>query len=174
MSRTWESDARRLGIDPAAVRAGPLKPIPRPGRWIIRLPGYRPKFDNQLIGRHPMMIHRLKRRDALMMDKARLAFAVPQASIYRRRVTLTIVDRFRRLPDDAAPLKSFCDALTNAGLIVDDSRQWLEMVFPPTFIRGAARETTIVIEDLVDPSETQPPRESGVAYPDDDTAHEEG
>jgi hypothetical protein len=82
-----------------------------------------------------------------MVNRAALAFGVPGA-VGRRRLRLTIRGRFGAFPDDTAPLKSLWDALKRSGLILDDSREWLEFVWPPTYERGG-KETVIELEDLI-------------------------
>jgi hypothetical protein len=115
--------------------------------WTIRIDGWRPALDNELMHCHWRKKHSLKRRDASQMVRAALAYNVPAATT-RRRLTLTIRQATGRFPDDSAPLKSLWDALKRAGLIVDDSRDWLEFVWPPTFERGP-KGTIIQLEDIV-------------------------
>lgn len=108
--------------------------------------GFTPTRDNQLIYVHWATARRLKRHDADVIARAAVALAIPRAT-GRRRVTLMVRSRFRRLPDDTAYLKSFLDALVKAGLLVDDSREWMELTFPPTYLKGP-KQTTITLEDL--------------------------
>lgn len=132
---------------PGEVSGGPARnPYPGyPGRWVMEIPGWCPTFDNKL-KRVPMAAHRLKKHDANIVGRAALIFGVP-AAIGRRRLRLTIRNRFGSFPDDSAPLKSLWDALKSNGLLVDDSRDWLEFVWPPTYER-AAKATVIDLEDI--------------------------
>lgn len=123
-----------------------LKPGPTETRWTLTISGWRPTLDNQLIYKPWYKARALKRRDARVIAAAALVHGVPKATV-RRRLTLTISQPTGTFPDDTAPLKSLWDALVKAGLLVDDSREWLEMVWPPTFVRGP-RSTTIVLEDI--------------------------
>ena len=130
-----------------------MKP-PAPGRteattraWTMVIPGWAPANDNALVYRHWAKARARKRRDAEVLASAAVIFGVPKATT-RRRLTLTIRGPFGRFPDDTAPLKSLWDGLVKAGLLVDDSREWLEFVWPPTFERAKERETVLVLEDL--------------------------
>jgi hypothetical protein len=115
-------------------------------KWVMEIPGWRPALDNELMRCHWRKKHGLKKRDVGQIAFAALAYGVPRATM-RRRVTLTIRQAIGPFPDDTAPLKSFWDALKRNGLIVDDSREWLEFVWPPTFIRGP-KGTIIELEDI--------------------------
>jgi hypothetical protein len=117
-----------------------------PRRWTMEIPGWAPTLDNRLVYAHWSVARRRKRRDAEVVGMAALVYGVPRAT-GRRRLRLTIRGRFGRFPDDPAPLKSLWDALVKNGLLVDDSREWLEMAWPPTFERGPKR-TVIELEDV--------------------------
>ncbi len=121
-------------------------PAPTETRWTMTIPGWAPTFDNRLKC-HPMVAHRRKKRDADVVATAALVFGVPKAT-GKRRLAVTIRGRYGRFPDDFAPFKSLLDALVRAGLLVDDARQWCEVVFPPTFERAMAKETVLVLEDI--------------------------
>lgn len=113
-------------------------------RYTLDIPGWRPALLNELLG-HPLKAHRLKKRDAEQLWKARLAYGVPVAET-PRRVSFTITDRFRGgLPDPDAPLKSLLDGLKRSGLIRDDSAAWCRWD-APVFNRGS-KGTVIVLED---------------------------
>lgn len=116
------------------------------GPWTLEIPGWRPVLDNQLVYVHWATARRRKRADADMLMQAAFALGVPMAT-RRRRLTLTIRQERGRFPDDTAPWKSLLDACVKAGLLVDDSREWLELSWPPTFERGA-KGTVILLEDL--------------------------
>lgn len=133
---------------PADPPPSPLPTRPHvPGqRWVMVVPGWRPTLDNDLIYRPRWVASSRKRRDTEVVARAALAYGVPRAA-GKRRLTLTIRGRYSTFPDDSAPLKSLWDALVKAELLVDDSREWLEFVWPPTFERGK-KETVIALEDI--------------------------
>ena len=115
-------------------------------RWAIDIPGWTPCLDNRLVGAHPMTVHKLKRRDVEAIGIAALCCGVPRATT-RRRVAVTLRDRYGSFPDDTAPWKSLLDALVRNRLLVDDSRRWCELAFPPTFERGP-KGCVIELEDI--------------------------
>lgn len=131
-------------------------------KWVLTIPGWSPVLVNDLIGRHPMVIHRRKRRDREMIARAMLVYRVPRAT-GPRRVRFAITGRYGRLPDPDACLKSGLDALTYTGAIVDDSAEWCEWSIP-TYERGR-KATVIELEDI--------DRAPAIRYPDDDSAFEE-
>ena len=122
-----------------------IEPAPA-GKWTLVIPGFTPTRDNQLIYVHWATARRLKRHDANVIARAAVAYGVPKAT-GRRRVTLTVQSRFRRLPDDTAYLKSALDGLVHAGLLVDDSREWMDLTWPPEYLKGP-KQTTIELENL--------------------------
>jgi Holliday junction resolvase RusA-like endonuclease len=68
----------------------------------------------------------------------------------RRRVAVRVANphyRGRNVPDPLSPLKSLLDALVQAGLLVDDSERWCEIVVPVKYVSGE-KSTTIFLEDL--------------------------
>jgi hypothetical protein len=121
------------------------KAMPRPATYRMDIPGWRPALINDLVGRHPMAIHKRKGRDLKQVATACLVFGVPKATT-RRRVRLTISGRYGRFPDDDSPFKSVLDALVRCGALVDDSREWCECD-EPRFVRGP-RFTVIELEDI--------------------------
>lgn len=131
-------------------------------KWVLTIPGWSPVLVNNLIGQHPMVVHRRKRRDREMVARAMLVYGVPRATGLRR-VRFTITGRYGQFPDPDACLKSGLDALVRAGAIVDDSARWCEWSIP--IYRRGSQETVIELED-VDPA-------PAVRYPDDDTVSEE-
>jgi hypothetical protein len=66
-----------------------------------------------------------------------------------RRVFLNVRGPFSVWPDPTAYAKTILDALTVNGLIVDDSAEWCEFVYPPTYARGP-KLTVLRLEDLAD------------------------
>lgn len=118
------------------------------GRHEFTIPGFRPATINELTkkGNH-FSASRLKKRDRLAV--ALHSRHVPKA-IRRRRVSVevTLAGRMRVVDPDALH-KSTLDALVAAGLLVDDSPAWVE-IGPMVQIRGAAKATRIILDDLDD------------------------
>jgi Holliday junction resolvase RusA-like endonuclease len=72
---------------------------------------------------------------------------VPPAAGKRRvSLTLTLAPRQRGADPDAYR-KSLLDALTHAGMLLDDNRQGVELG-PVQFIRGEHKATAILLEDV--------------------------
>lgn len=113
-------------------------------RYRLEVPGWAPCRLNRLLG-HPLKAHRLKRKDADMLARAKLVYGVPDAT-GPRRLRLTITQPRGRFGDPDGPLKSFLDACTTARLIVDDSARWATWEVP-VFVRGP-KGTVVEIEDL--------------------------
>jgi hypothetical protein len=119
-----------------------------PARHVLVIPGWHPARLNDLMGGgHWARRHRLKKADRQLVAAYTKAAGVPQAT-GRRRVSLelTLAPR-QRAADPDAYWKSALDALVACGLLVDDSRQQLQLG-TVTFRRGPARQTRIVLEDL--------------------------
>lgn len=117
------------------------------GRWTLDIPGWRPTLANELVKaerRHWGMAATLKKRDAKKLIDEAVAQKVPPAS--RKRLVRFVIYCPSKFPDKDAPLKSFLDGLTTAGLILDDSETWCEWE-KPSFRRGPKR-TIITLEDM--------------------------
>lgn len=107
---------------------------------------WRPVFANELLKAHWGTAAKRKRIDRQMVQVHALRDGIPRAT-GRRRVRLTIAGPWRRPPDPDAPLKSTLDALTAAGLLIDDSARWCQFD-PPEFVRAPEFSTTIELTDL--------------------------
>jgi hypothetical protein len=117
------------------------------GPWEVFIDGYQPCTLNEMIGRHPMAIHRRKKKDRGVIAAAFLIAGVPRATT-KRCVTLTItLGPRQRRHDDDNQWKSLLDAMTFIGALVDDSPRWLERM-PVRYARGARRATKITLEDV--------------------------
>lgn len=114
--------------------------------YFVVIPGYRLPLLNELLRSHPIRRARLKREAAELVWGYALVAGVPRAT-GRRRVSLWVVAPWRRLPDPDSADKALLDALVSAGLLVDDSAEWVERT-EPVFVRGKRVETTITLEDL--------------------------
>ncbi len=77
---------------------------------------------------------------------ARLAGAT--GAVTKRRLTLTLIlGKHCKRCDRDAPWKHLLDGMKQAGLIVNDSPDWLEAM-PLEFEKGPVRATRIVLEDV--------------------------
>lgn len=114
----------------------------------LTIPDWYPCSDNRLVGAHWSRVRARKRIDADMVAAYALRDRVPRAT-GRRRVGLRVeVPPSRGTPPDPTNLlKSCLDALVKAGLLVDDSGQWCE-VLPPVVTAGEALVTRITLEDV--------------------------
>jgi hypothetical protein len=117
------------------------------GPWEVFIDGYQPCTLNEMIGRHPMVIHRRKKKDRGVIAAAFLIARVPRATT-KRRVTLTItLGPRQREHDDDNVWKSLLDACVFIGALVDDKPKWLERM-PVQYERGERRSTRITLEDI--------------------------
>jgi hypothetical protein len=117
-------------------------------RYELHIPGWRPALDNELFRLHWSRRLSRKRHDAQVLATAALALGVPRAT-GPRRLGVTIYGRYHRgaVPDDPAPYKSLLDGLVHAGLLVDDSAEYLELVWPPHYLPGP-RATHLTLEEI--------------------------
>jgi hypothetical protein len=90
----------------------------------LTIPNWRPVRLNVLLKAHHYTKTRLKRADAEMVALYALKLRIPEAKC-RRRVDLHLVPGAGQSECDAdAFWKSGLDALTRAGLLVDDRPKW--------------------------------------------------
>lgn len=113
----------------------------------ITIPDWLPPRLNQARGRHWHAEHKLKREAIeFVFFYARLCNVPPATG--RRRVTLRVtLEPRRRQPDRDAYDKILLDALTRAGMLLDDSDRGLEGRMEVEFQRGAENKTEIVLEE---------------------------
>lgn len=115
----------------------------------LEIPDWHPARLNQFIGRAWPVVARLKKIDRTIVTAEARNAGVPLATT-RRHVGLTIVLGPRgRASDPDAYWKSLLDALVCAGLLVDDSAKFVAYDCP-TFERGPARLTRVLLTDLDD------------------------
>ena len=89
--------------------------------------GWHPARLNQLLAGHWSRCHRLKRADRQLVGLESKLQGIPPAT-GKRRVSLTLVLGPRqRAGDPDSYFKSLLDALTHAGMILDDNRQSVEL-----------------------------------------------
>ena len=122
-------------------------------RQSFTIPNWHPSRLNQLLNSHWAKAGRLKKQDRKMiaayakMNRLTGAIRVEGLGIKRRvELHLTLAPR-QRAGDPDAYWKSTLDALVKCGLLVDDNRQWCEIV-SPTFERGPAQATRITLTDI--------------------------
>lgn len=150
------AQARRLGItDPprdamealgqaVGLNLRRVDPPKEPARFMIRIPGWHPAPINKLYSGHWAKRKRLKEQDRNIVEH--YAQPWPKATSKRRvRVAIVLGPRQRACDPDAY-FKSLLDALTHAGMIVDDGPKWVELA-PVEFRRGT-RATEIWLEDV--------------------------
>ncbi len=115
--------------------------------YTIYVPGWRPPLLNQSRGRHWRVGARLTKDAARVVGAFAKLAGVPRATA-KRRVTLTLVlGRHCKRCDRDAPWKHLLDGMKQAGLIVNDSPDWVEAM-PLEFVKGTERGTRIVLEDI--------------------------
>ncbi len=123
--------------------------------YTIIIPDFTPCLLNKLLGSNRFKAARLKRDDAQMIGFYALKANVPRATGKRRvEIEVTVAGPGRTIDPDGV-LKSLLDALVTAGMLVDDSSKWCEWE-TPIILRGTARETKLILEDLPATEETAP------------------
>lgn len=117
-------------------------------RFEAVIPDWHPTTLNALLEVHWAKAGRLKRGDAELVAYY-LKIAGVTAATRKRRLTYTIV--YKAGPggraDSDAHDKSFRDALTLCGALVDDSPKWLDAE-KPLRDTGPRKETRIILEDI--------------------------
>jgi hypothetical protein len=127
--------------EPVAVSEG----MPEKDKHTILIRYWHPLKLNALMGRHPMVIHRLKQAD---YERVAYCYQLFPKARYKRRVSLTIILGPRqRGGDPDSYLKVLGDGLVQCGQLVDDSAKWVEWA-PVQFRRGPEMGTEICLEDL--------------------------
>ena len=122
--------------------------MPKDKVFRLTVPGWHPARLNQWDGCHWSRRSRLKKADReLIACYARLAEIALATG--KRRVSLHLtLGPGQRAGDPDSYWKSLLDALTHAGLLVDDNRQNVELG-PVHFVRGETCETLVILEDLI-------------------------
>lgn len=140
----------------------------------LDIKGWRPVLSNEILWADWRKVSRLKSRDARIVEQAAKLAGIPLVRFpksversarkkgisldlltcrphpIKRRVVFEVHGRTyahsKQRPDSDAILKSGLDALTDAGLLVDDSDEWCDWE-KPIFEVGPKR-TVILLEDL--------------------------
>lgn len=129
------------------VIALPEPQVPGAERFTLRIERWHPTRLNELLG-HPMHRARRKTADAQLIAYSCRDAGVTRATVPRAvMVTIALAPR-QRAGDPDAYWKSLLDALTHAGAIVNDNRQWCELR-PVQFARAAQPATVIELDDVV-------------------------
>jgi hypothetical protein len=113
----------------------------------VTIDGWRPATLNQLMNRHHMQAHKLKKADARTLADAMVAGGVT-AALGKRRVRLTVgMGPRERRPDPDSLFKSLLDGLVRAGALVDDGPKWC-VLEPVVFFKSPSRCALIELEDI--------------------------
>lgn len=117
-------------------------------RWAITIPGWRPVSTNKLVGKHHMKAASHKRTDRDMVMAFAAGYDVPPA-VGKRRISLeiTLVAPMKKYDPDNY-WKSTNDACKHAGLIHNDTEEWVEDGTVTQTMGGSMLITTIIIEEL--------------------------
>jgi len=112
----------------------------------ITIPKWAPARLNELM-KNRWRCAALKKRDAALIVGYRMLQGIPKAT-GKRRVTLEITfGTGVRAGDPDAYNKSLLDALVNAGLLIGDTYNGVE-VMPARYFRAEDTSTTIILEDI--------------------------
>jgi hypothetical protein len=113
----------------------------------LTIEGWHPCRLNELLGCWQRRA-RLKRADRQLVTGYAVMQRIPRATGKRRVSLLLTLAPGQRGADPDAYWKSLLDALVHAGLLLDDSRQAVELG-PVRFARGPAAATEITLADMV-------------------------
>lgn len=110
----------------------------------ITIPNWRPNLLNELLAVH--WSKAAKRKKASGNIVRCYTAHLPKATVKRRVKLHVVLGKGQRQFDVDAPWKDLLDALVKAGMLVDDSPKWAEIV-PVEFSRGDMA-AVITLEDL--------------------------
>ena len=113
----------------------------------LTIPQWHPATVNQLLHSVGSRI-RLKKADRAIVAVYARQQQIPQATGKRRLAVRIILGKGQRARDPDSYFKSLEDACVHAGLLVDDSHQYVELA-PVTFARDAQHWGTVIqFEDM--------------------------
>ena len=98
----------------------------------IFIPKWHPTTLNQLIGYKWWTIAKLKKGDKKFVSH--YTRKLPKARVKRELHLEIVMKKNQKKADPDAYFKSLNDALTHAGMLVDDSDKWVK-INPPTYSR---------------------------------------
>lgn len=113
---------------------------------VIIITGWHPAPLNKLVNSHWATAHKLKKR-----DKKEIFYAsrhISAANSKRKVEVIIELAKGKRACDPDAYFKSLGDALTAAGMLVNDSYKWVEWM-PVKYERGVTK-TTVRLYDCDD------------------------
>ena len=118
-----------------------------PGPWTVVIDGWTPPTVNALMRGHWSTRARIKKAAVNRVVAAMRAAGVPAAT-GKRRVTIAVEYGNRgHLSDPDNVPKAVLDGLKRAAVLIDDTAEWCDCP-TATVARGAAKRTTLVIEDI--------------------------
>ena len=125
--------------------------------FLLVIPKWRPPLSNDWRGRHWSVAHRLRKLSTQVLGIYALQQHVPRATGQRRVSVEIVLAPRQRQPDRDAFDKLLLDALTGAGLLLDDGERGLVGRVEVTFRRGVAGDWGTVLY-LSDASAQRPRR----------------
>lgn len=117
-----------------------------PQQQVLTLEGFLPHSVNQLVGGHWGQGAQAKGADMLRIRLECVAQGIERAR-GRRRLSVVFVQRMGRLADPDNRLKILLDGLVAAGVLIDDSQEWLQLGTVEV-IRGPGKSTRCILEDI--------------------------
>lgn len=135
------------------AKASPARACePGPVAWTVLVPGWTPPLVNAWSGRHWSARHKLTKATAELLAVYAAIAGVPKVRPGEyapvRRVEVTAFGWPRgKVPDPDNLLKCLFDGMKRAGLLVDDSSEWLRWS-TPVIVRSKTRQTIIRVEDV--------------------------
>lgn len=113
--------------------------------WRIQIQNWQPTSINKWLGKHWSVNSKSKKIDKEIIGAMCLSNRVPKAT-GKRTVGLTIYLGYRQRGCDPDNLwKGVLDALKHAGMLIDDSAKWCELM-PIRFDRHPDRQKETIIE----------------------------
>lgn len=113
------------------------------------IPDWHPARLNQWDGQHWAKRAKLKKADREFIAVYAHQQEIPKAASKRRVSLVLTLGKRQRGGDPDSYWKSVLDGLVHSGLLVDDSKEWVELG-TVDYARGlhGVRQTEIVLEDL--------------------------